>query len=96
MRRRGRSPIFVERRGYRRRRMMDAARLLPVLGAVLFLLPLLWAPSDLDDAAAAPAATSHTYIYLFVVWAALIVLAGVLSRGAGQEQDATRASGDDG
>ncbi len=35
-------PLFLARHGYRRRRIMDAARVLPVLGAFLFFVPLLW------------------------------------------------------
>lgn len=34
---------FLARRAYRLRRMMDAARLLPVLGALAFLVPVLTA-----------------------------------------------------
>ena len=35
-------PLFLARHGYRRRRIMDAARVLPILGGFLFFLPLLW------------------------------------------------------
>lgn len=35
-------PLFLARADYRRRRLRDAARLLPVVGALLMLLPLLW------------------------------------------------------
>ena len=40
--------VFLERQSYRRRRLMDVARLLPILGAALFAVPLLWprAPRD--------------------------------------------------
>ena len=38
----GRTSVFLERETYRRRRIMDAARLLPLLGVALFALPLLW------------------------------------------------------
>ena len=37
-----RAPIFLEKRGYRQRRMMDAVRLLPFLGLMLWMVPLLW------------------------------------------------------
>ncbi|WP_323036640.1 hypothetical protein [Pararhodobacter sp.] len=39
---RRRTPLYLERETYRRRRIMDAARVLPVLGFVLILLPVLW------------------------------------------------------
>ena len=67
--------VYLERRTYRRRRIMDAARLLPILGLLLFLVPLFWAPDP-----AQPAATSRGMIYIFVVWAALIVAAAWISR----------------
>jgi hypothetical protein len=67
--------VYLERRTYRRRRMMDAARLLPVLGVLLFLVPLLWAPDPAE-----PAATSRGVIYIFAVWAGLIAAAAWISR----------------
>ncbi len=69
------NPLFLERRSYRRRRLTDAARLLPVVGALAFLLPLLWAPDRADTAA-----TAATTVYVFVVWAVLILSAILLSR----------------
>ena len=36
----------VARKTYRRRRLMDVARLLPVLGALLFAVPLMWPDPD--------------------------------------------------
>jgi hypothetical protein len=74
--RRPRAPMFLERRSYRRRRLGDAARLLPVFGLVLILLPILWAP----DATGAARLTAWEGVYLFVVWAALIGIAAILSR----------------
>lgn len=67
--------VFLERRTYRRRRLTDAARLLPVVGLLLFLVPLLWAPDRTDTAA-----TASTTIYVFAVWAGLIAAALLLSR----------------
>jgi len=67
--------MFLERRTYRRRRLMDAARLLPVVGLLLFMVPLLWALNRTDAAA-----TSSTMVYVFAVWAVLIAAAVVLSR----------------
>jgi hypothetical protein len=72
----GRNQVFLERRSYRQRRLGDAARLLPVLGLFLCLLPLFWAP----ETAGAPRATAWDGVYLFVVWVVLIVLAAILAR----------------
>lgn len=71
-----RQPLFVARRTYRRRRLMDAARMLPVVALVLFLLPMLWAP-----AAGHLRLTAPDGIYLFAIWAALIVAARLLAPG---------------
>lgn len=70
-----RGPVFLERQSYRRRRLMDAARLLPALGLVVFLLPLLWATGE-DG----PPGTGRGGLYLFAVWGALIVAAMLISR----------------
>jgi len=65
--------LYLERRTYRQRRRMDAARLLPLLGVVLFLMPLLWATGG-------GAATARGGMYIFAIWAGLIVVAAWLSR----------------
>jgi len=69
------TPPFLERQGYRKKRAMDAAHLLPLLGLVLFLLPILRDPANTPEAE-----TDYAMIYLFSVWAGLIVLAFWLSR----------------
>ena len=81
------SSVYLERRTYRLRRLMDAARLLPVLGLLLLLGPLLWASGEGDAAA-----TSHGFMYVFAVWAGLIVAAVLLSRRLPRSQDEAQAS----
>tara|TARA_R110002049_G_scaffold10127_3_gene50308 strand:- start:13823 stop:14113 length:291 start_codon:yes stop_codon:yes gene_type:complete len=76
------SPIFLERRSYRLRRMMDAVRLLPLLGLLLWMVPLLW-PVPPDGAAALTSDRVTTGValrYLFGVWAALIIATWALWR----------------
>jgi hypothetical protein len=65
---------FVERRTYRRRRLMDIARLLPILGALLFAVPLMWPNPDPYPAPDSQGgmATSAAIAYIFVVWGGLI------------------------
>lgn len=63
-------PVFLERQSYRRRRLGDAAKLLPFLGLVMFLLPVLWSSG---------ARTAGGIVYLFTVWAMLIGIVGFLS-----------------
>ncbi len=62
--------LFLEKQSYRRRRLADAAKLLPVLGVILLYLPILWA----DDAR-----TASGLIYVFGVWALLIVVMWLVS-----------------
>lgn len=68
-------PLFLERRGYRQRRVRDAARMLPLLGLALWALPLLF------SADGSPARTSQVLIYMFVVWLGLAAAAAALSLG---------------
>ncbi|MFC3613579.1 hypothetical protein ACFORG_07385 [Lutimaribacter marinistellae] len=65
-------PVFLERQSYRRRRLNDAARLLPVLAAALFAVPLLW-PSGSEGAEPVP--MSAAILYVFTVWALLVLVA---------------------
>lgn len=71
-------PVFLERRSYRQRRMMDAVRLLPLIGLVLWLLPTLWSVSDTEGVESVK--MSQAIIYVFAVWIALILCGGVLWR----------------
>jgi peptidoglycan/LPS O-acetylase OafA/YrhL len=82
-------PLFLERDSYRRRRVADAARVLPVLGALLFLVPLLWAPGETHAPDTAPGG-----LYVFLVWGGLILAAFLLSRRLGPEPP-TQSLGDD-
>ena len=67
---------FVERRTYRRRRLMDIARLLPILGAVLFAVPLMWPDPDPYPAPGSQGGMrmSSAITYVFLVWAGLIAI----------------------
>lgn len=79
---------FLDRGIYRLRRIADAGRLIPVLGAVLFLVPLLWGASG-----ARPVPTSYVMVYLFLVWFGLIGVSSIISRllkGADDTMDARK------
>ncbi|MDG3042352.1 hypothetical protein [Roseicyclus marinus] len=84
--------LFLERRTYRQARLQDAARLLPVLGLVLF-----FSPSFIrGEAPASDELLSGWLIYYFSVWFGLIVVAGFLSRALMRTErvDAAAASPD--
>nr|WP_244521075.1 hypothetical protein [Allgaiera indica] len=62
---------------------MDAARMLPFLGAFLFLVPVLWGGEG-----GRARATAGDGIYLILAWAALIVAAFVVSRALTRSAEA--------
>ncbi len=66
-----RPSLFLERQSYRRRRLADAARLLPFLGAALLALPLLWPDSDGETDALS---LSSAMFYIFACWGVLILI----------------------
>jgi len=80
-------PVYLERRTYRQRRLRDAARLLPILGVLLFIVPLLWT----RDATGA-ASTGYGFAYIFAVWAGLIVVAGWLSHRLDAPEEGAQGS----
>lgn len=68
--------MFLERGVYRRRRVIDAAKMLPFLALALFLLPALL----LDEANPEENSTASRLVYFFCTWASLIAISFVLSR----------------
>ena len=66
--------VYLERRRYRSRRIIEALKVLPVLGIVLFGVPLLWSEG---------VKTSDAMIYFFSVWLALVFAAVWLARRLG-------------
>jgi len=80
-------PLFLQRQSYRRRRLTDAIRLVPVLGALLFLIPVL----NMSDGSGSTLAGG---IYLFLSWLGLIVLSAVLVRKINRPQSEKSEAGD--
>ena len=66
--------VFHERRTYRRRRVMDAARVAPLLALILWMIPMIWPQSGDGTVSSAKA-----LIYVFVVWAGIILITWGLS-----------------
>jgi len=80
-------PLFLERASFRRRRLGDAARVLPVLAMLLMLVPVWWVPRSLSYAGGA--------VWVFTLWAALIIAVRALHRALLRAETATiRASED--
>ena len=67
---------FLARPGYRRRRLIELIRLIPFVGLLFFLLPMLWATGRGDEISN----TSNGWLYLFAVWFLLIAGAAALAR----------------
>jgi uncharacterized membrane protein len=84
--RRLRAPLFLARAVYRKRRLRDAARLLPLLGFFLLILPMLWQR---------PEGPGWDVVYIFVVWAGLIAVAALLAPGLGGSEAERDEGGDD-
>ncbi|MDG4648127.1 hypothetical protein P6F26_06705 [Roseibacterium sp. SDUM158017] len=72
--------LFLERRTYRKNRLQDAARLLPVLGMILFFGPVFITGEDGQGAGLAA-----WLVYLFVTWLCLIVVAMLVSRSLARD-----------
>ncbi|MCX7560105.1 hypothetical protein OS190_11045 [Sulfitobacter sp. F26204] len=72
-------PVFLERRSYRLRRMMDAVRFLPFLGLALWMVPLLW-PLPAAEVAKNGIPMSTALRYLFCVWLMLVISGWLLWR----------------
>ncbi len=68
-----REPMFLARDTYRRRRLVDALRLLPVIGLLLFLAPLVGGAGYVRS-------TALSGIFVFVAWFGLILATYVLVR----------------
>jgi hypothetical protein len=71
--------VFLERRTYRKNRLQDAARLLPVLGMILFFGPV-FISDDTGGEAGAGTGLAEWLVYCFVVWAMLIALTALVNR----------------
>ena len=87
-----RGPVFLARRTYRRRRLADAARLLPIVGTVLICIPLLWQ----GEGASGATRTTTAMFYTFGLWLFLTLIAGVISRHlrAVENKEPPRGAGD--
>ena len=62
----------------RTQRLTDAALVLPFVGIVLILIPVIWPAADAVDPAPGTS-TSTALIYLFLVWLGLIGFAAILA-----------------
>lgn len=66
---------FLDRASYRKKRLIDVSRLLPLLGALGFIMP----PVYLFIAPDGTGSPGITTIYLFVFWLGLILFAALLA-----------------
>lgn len=89
-----RSSVFLERQTYRRRRLVDWIKMLPLIGMVLWLVPLLW-PTEGEN----KVSSADAIIYMFAIWF-ILVLAKAISaralRGAQSSDLDNELSGDHG
>lgn len=71
--------LFLERRTYRQNRLQDAARLLPILGLVLFFAPVFIRGDGAGGDDGGPT-LENWLVYYFAVWVGLILLTAFVSR----------------
>ncbi|MEQ8368316.1 MAG: hypothetical protein RIB61_16575 [Roseicyclus sp.] len=71
--------LFLERRTYRRNRLQDAARLLPILGFVLIFAPIFIRGTEAMPGAEGAPGLGDWLVYYFVVWVVLIILTALVS-----------------
>lgn len=84
--------LFLERRSYRRRRIMDALRLLPFLCALLWVIvPAMW-PNG--PKAGHDTALSSALWYLFAIWVLAITASFALWRRLRSSDDAAETPTD--
>lgn len=76
------APLFLERASYRRRRLGDAARVLPALALTGVLLPVWLMPQTTGGAGG--------MVALFSGWAALIAATAALHRALSRADDEAR------
>lgn len=78
--------LFLERRSYRRRRIMDAVRMLPFLCALLWMaVPAMW-PNGAEDTASTPLSVALRYV--FIIWLLAITASFALWRRTRREDEA--------
>lgn len=80
-----RPSVFLERKSYRQRRIRDAARLMPFLGAMLWGVPVLWA-----EPGPYGISTSRAMLYIFGVWVLLAIVSFGLSRWLEPDTDSEK------
>ena len=80
--------LFLERKGYRQRRLRDVARMLPVLGGILWTIPLMWRQQGEEAVSNATALQ-----YIFCVWVLVIGLTAVVARLTDTESDLIEKEG---
>ena len=67
--------VFLERQTYRRRRLIDLIKIVPLIGLVLWLVPLLWPTQGTEQVSSA-----NAIIYVFAIWFILVVATAVSVR----------------
>lgn len=86
--------VFLERQSYRRRRLIDLIKILPLIGLMLWLVPLLWPTEGAEQVSSANAT-----IYIFAIWFVLIVAKAIsvhAFNAGGSQKDEVPEGGDRG
>lgn len=81
-------PLFLERQIYRHRRLIDAAKWLPLAGLLLFVVPALLVGTP--GPASQGGTTAVRLVYFFFVWLCLIAICAVIVNGLSKGEDLNR------
>ena len=82
------APVFLERQGYRRRRLQDLARVTPVLALFFFMVPLMGQQQFGEGMAS-------LLVYFFVVWALIILVAFFVARALRRLEERDQIEGEE-
>ncbi len=81
--------LFLQRRPYRRRRLIDAMRVLPIFALFLLLVPALLIPKGLAGS------TSEMALFLFSVWLGIIAASAIVVRLLSRTESRTTSALED-
>jgi hypothetical protein len=86
------APLYLARESYKRRRLIDAQRLLPIILFLLYLLPLVWG----GEGTGSPVGLGvRSYVHVFVIWGCAIGSVAFITRALMRADASLDATGGD-
>jgi hypothetical protein len=85
------APLYLARESYKRRRLIDAQRLLPIILFLLYLLPLVWGG---EDSGSPIGLGVRSYVHVFVIWGCAIGSVAFITRALMRADASLDATGE--